>query len=74
MVLQAAATSKMNLSDVLDLEDYVNRSEKISAADISSIRAEAGLQVVGLNRYVIYPNDFDKAINNREKEHSFYTM
>ena len=43
MVFQAA-TAKMNLSDELDLEDYVNRSEKVSSADISSICSEAGLQ------------------------------
>lgn len=30
-------TSKMNLSEEVDLEDYVSRPEKISAADISSI-------------------------------------
>merc|ERR1712045_310316 len=35
MVFQAA-TAKMNLSDDLDLEDYVNRSEKIGHADVSS--------------------------------------
>lgn len=77
MVFQAA-TSKMNLSDDLDLEDYVNRSEKISAADISSICAEAGLHAVRENRYVILPKDFDaaykKAVNNREREHAFYSM
>merc|ERR1712194_564688 len=48
-----AATSKMNLSDELDLEDYVNRSEKISHADVSAICQEAGLQAVRHNRYVI---------------------
>merc|ERR1712070_197097 len=77
MVFQAA-TSKMNLSDELDLEDYVNRSEKVSSADISSICAEAGLQAVRENRYVVLPKDFDaaykKAVNNREKELAFYTM
>ena len=77
MVFQAA-TSKMNLADDLDLEDYVNRSEKISAADISSICAEAGLQAVRENRYVILAKDFDaaykKAVSNRERELSFYTM
>merc|ERR1711909_99187 len=60
MVFQAA-TSKMNLSDDLDLEDYVNRSEKISCADVSSICAEAGLQAVRENRYVVLPKDFDSA-------------
>lgn len=77
MVFQAA-TANMNLSDELDLEDYVNRSEKVSAADISSICAEAGLQAVRENRYVVLPKDFDaaykKAVNNREKELAFYTI
>jgi 26S proteasome regulatory subunit T3 len=77
MVFQAA-TSLMNLSDDLDLEDYVNRSEKVSAADISAICAEAGLQAVRENRYVVLPKDFDKAykkvVSNREKEFAFYTM
>ena len=36
-------TSKMNLSEELDLEDYVQRPEKISAADIAAICQEAGL-------------------------------
>ena len=35
----------MNLGDDVDLEDYVNRPEKISAADIAAITQEAGLQV-----------------------------
>ena len=42
----AACTSKMNLSDEVDLEDYVSRPEKVSAAEISAICAEAGLQAV----------------------------
>lgn len=41
-----ACTAKMNLSDEVDLEDYVNRPDKISAAQISSICQEAGLQAV----------------------------
>ena len=32
-----ALTSKMNLSEEVDLEDYVSRPEKISGADIQSI-------------------------------------
>jgi len=32
-----ACTSKMNLSEEVDLEDFVSRPEKISAADITSI-------------------------------------
>merc|ERR1712070_424306 len=77
MVFQAA-TAKMNLSDELYLEDYVNRAEKISCADLSSICAEAGLQAVRENRYVVLPKDFDaaykKAVNNKDKEHLFYTI
>mmetsp|Transcript_21856 Transcript_21856/g.49498 ORF Transcript_21856/g.49498 Transcript_21856/m.49498 type:complete len:449 (+) Transcript_21856:207-1553(+) len=77
MVFQAA-TSKMNLSDELDLEDYVNRSEKVSCADVASICAEAGLQAVRENRYVVLPKDFDKAykraVSNREKELLFYSI
>merc|ERR1711920_523266 len=76
MVFQAA-TSRMNLSDELDLEDYVNRSEKISSAYVSAICAEAGLQAVRENRYVVLSKDFDrsykKVVSNRDKEHMFYS-
>ncbi|ETO17483.1 26S protease regulatory subunit 6b [Reticulomyxa filosa] len=48
-------TSKMNLSDEIDLEDYVSRADKLSAADIAAICQEAGLQAVRHNRYVIVP-------------------
>jgi AAA+ lid domain len=37
-------TAKMNLSDEVDLEDYVGRTDKISAAEIASICQEAGMQ------------------------------
>lgn len=33
-------TAKMNLSDEVDLEDYVARSDKISGADINAICQE----------------------------------
>lgn len=45
-----AVTNKMNLSQEVDLEDYVSRPEKISSADISSICQEAGMQAVRKNR------------------------
>ncbi len=45
-------TSKMNLSDEVDLEDYVSRPDKISAAEISAICQEAGMLAVRKNRYV----------------------
>lgn len=44
-------TSKMNLSDEVDLEDYVTRPDKISGADIRSICQEAGMHAVRKNRY-----------------------
>lgn len=71
-----AVTSKMNLSEEVDLEDFVNRPEKVSAADIASIAAEAGLQAVRHNRYVVLPKDFNKAyrkvVKKQDTEHEFY--
>lgn len=61
-------TNKMNLSDEVDLEDYVNRPEKVSAADISAICQEAGLLAVRRNRYVILPKDFERAYKNVVKK------
>ncbi len=69
-------TSKMNLSEEVDLEDFVQRPEKISAADIQSICQEAGMQAVRKNRYVILPKDFEKAykkvVKKRDTEFDFY--
>merc|ERR1711991_174733 len=48
-------TSTMNLSDEVDLEDYVSRPDKISGAQITSICQEAGMQAVRKNRFVILP-------------------
>lgn len=68
--------SKMNLSDEVDLEDYVARPDKISGADISAICQEAGMLAVRKNRYVVLPKDFEKAYKNvitkDTDEHSFY--
>merc|ERR1712154_735992 len=61
-------TSKMNLHQKLDLEDYVNRPEKISSADIAAICQEAGLHAVRANRYVILNKDFEKAYKNDIKK------
>ena len=35
MAVVKVCTAKMNLSDEVDLEDYVSRPDKISAADVS---------------------------------------
>merc|ERR1719330_1025563 len=71
-----ALTSKMNLSEEVDLEDFVSRPEKISSADIQSICQEAGMQAVRKNRYVILPKDFEKAykkvVKKRDTEFDFY--
>lgn len=71
-----ACTSKMNLSEEVDLEDYVNRPEKISSAEIAAICQEAGLQAVRRNRYVILPIDFEKGytknVKKADTEHDFY--
>jgi len=69
-------TSKMNLSEEVDLEDYVSRPDKISGAEIHAICQEAGMQAVRKNRYVILPKDFEKAYKNnvrsQQNEFEFY--
>uniref|UniRef100_A0ACD6ARR2 Uncharacterized protein n=1 Tax=Avena sativa TaxID=4498 RepID=A0ACD6ARR2_AVESA len=69
-------TAKMNLSDEIDLEDYVSRVDKISAADIAAICQEAGLHAVRKNRYVILPKDFEKGyranVKKPETDFDFY--
>merc|ERR1719405_461517 len=57
-------TSKMNLSEEADLEDYVSRPEKISSADISAICQEAGMHAVRENRYIVLPKDLEKGYKN----------
>jgi 26S proteasome regulatory subunit T3 len=71
------ATSKMNLSPEVDLEEYVTRPEKLSGADITAICQEAGMLAVRRNRYVILPRDFEKGYKSVVKKHggeefSFY--
>lgn len=55
----STVTAKMNLSDEVDLEDYVARPDKISGADITAICQEAGMLAVRKNRYVILAKDFE---------------
>ncbi|KAL0389149.1 UNVERIFIED_CONTAM: 26S proteasome regulatory subunitB [Sesamum calycinum] len=61
-------TAKMNLSDEVDLEDYVSRPDKISAAEIAAICQEAGMLAVRKNRYVILPKDFEKGYRSNVKK------
>ena len=69
-------TSKMNLADDVDLEEFIARPDKISGADINAICQEAGMQAVRENRYIILQKDFEKGYKNNtkkdENEHDFY--
>eukprot|EP00180_Rhodochaete_pulchella_P003253 Plantae.Rhodophyta-Rhodochaete_pulchella.ctg5401.p1 GENE.Plantae.Rhodophyta-Rhodochaete_pulchella.ctg5401~~Plantae.Rhodophyta-Rhodochaete_pulchella.ctg5401.p1 ORF type:complete len:130 (+),score=29.13 Plantae.Rhodophyta-Rhodochaete_pulchella.ctg5401:262-651(+) len=69
-------TARMNLSDEVNLEDYVSRPDKISSADIAAICQEAGMQAVRKNRYIILPEDFENAyktnIKKDDQEFAFY--
>ena len=60
----------------VDLESFVSRPEKISAADIAAVCQEAGMQAVRKNRYVVMHKDFEKAykliLKRSKKEFSFY--
>jgi 26S proteasome regulatory subunit T3 len=75
LILQTI-TAKMNISEEVDLESYVNRSERISPADIQAICQEAGMQAVRKNRYVVIQKDFDKAyrqvVRKTQKDYLFY--
>jgi len=66
----------MNLSEEVDLEDYVSKPDKISGAEIHAICQEAGMQAVRKNRYVILPKDFDKGykanVKGDRNEFEFY--
>jgi len=71
-------TAKMNLSEEVDLEDFVARPEKISAADIAAICQEAGMQAVRRNRYVILNKDFEAGwkehAKKKDKDFDFYKI
>merc|ERR1712100_629228 len=69
-------TGKMNLHDDVDLEDFVQRPDKVSCADIHQIVQEAGLLAVRKNRYVILPKDLEKGykanVKKSDYDFSFY--
>ncbi|EFJ10189.1 hypothetical protein SELMODRAFT_427368 [Selaginella moellendorffii] len=69
-------TSKMNLSDEVDFEDFISRPDKITAAEISAVCQEAGMQVVRRNRYIVLAKDFEKGykanVKKSSKEMTFY--
>uniref|UniRef100_A0A2K1ZVZ2 AAA+ ATPase domain-containing protein n=1 Tax=Populus trichocarpa TaxID=3694 RepID=A0A2K1ZVZ2_POPTR len=61
-------TAKMNLSDEVDLEDYITRPDKISPAEIAAICQEAGMLAVRKNRYVILHKNFEKGYRTNVKK------
>lgn len=69
-------TSKMNLSEDVDLEDFVARADKLSGAEISAICQEAGMQAVRANRYIVTSADlntaYSKVLKKEEVDFSFY--
>jgi 26S proteasome regulatory subunit T3 len=69
-------TNKMNIGNDVDLETFISRPEKISAADVNAICQEAGMQAVRKNRYVVMHKDFEKAykiiLKRSGKDFSFY--
>ncbi|XP_063727667.1 26S proteasome regulatory subunit 6B-like [Symsagittifera roscoffensis] len=60
--------NRMNLSDEVDIEDYVSRPDKITGADINAICQEAGMHAVRENRYIVLPKDFEKGYKNNTKK------
>lgn len=68
----------MNLGNDVDLETFVSRTEKISAADVQAICQEAGMQAVRQNRYVVLQKDFEKSykiiLKRSKKDLAFYDV
>ena len=46
-------TGKMNLSEEVDLEDYVSRPDKLSGAEIASICQQAGMLAVRVSELLL---------------------
>lgn len=61
-------TAKMNLSEEVDLEEFVARPDKLTGAEISAICQEAGMQAVRKNRYVILTKDIEKGYKANVKK------
>nr|WCZ58555.1 26S proteasome AAA-ATPase subunit RPT3 [Andalucia godoyi] len=64
----SVVTSRMNLADDVDLEDFVSRPDQVSAAEINAICQEAGMLAVRRNRYIVIPRDFEKAYKKHVKK------
>lgn len=61
-------TSKMGLSEEVDLEEFIARPDKLSGADIAAICQEAGMQAIRKNRYHILTVDLETAYNKHVKK------
>lgn len=62
-------TNRMTLHDEVALEDFVNRADKLSCADLNSICQEAGMLAVRASRYMIMQRDFEEAYNKVVDRH-----
>eukprot|EP00961_Rhodomonas_salina_P035530 478196-Rhodomonas_salina.1 len=54
-------TSKMNLSEDLNLEEFITKPDKLSGAVIAAICQEAGMQAIRKDRYIVLHRDFQIA-------------
>ena len=57
-------TGKMNLSDDVDLEEYITSKDNLSGADIKAICTEAGLLALRERRMKVMNDDFVEAKKN----------
>lgn len=71
-------TSKMNIASDVNIEEFVVRSDKISAADIAAIAQEAGMQAIRRNRYIVTANDFEIGykthVRKQRRDFDFYNV
>lgn len=71
-------TSKMNIASDVNIEDFVVRSDKISAADIAAIAQEAGMQAIRKNRYIVTASDFEIGykthVRKQRRDFDFYNV
>lgn len=77
-LIYQTVTEKMALGPDVDLEDFVSRPEKVSAAEIAAICQEAGMQAIRRNRYVISSKDFEKGwkshVKKNNRDFQFYAV
>lgn len=70
--------SKMNISSDVNIENFVVRTDKISAADIAAIAQESGMQAIRKNRYIITASDFEQGyrthVRKQLRDYEFYNI